>query len=166
MKKVLSIAACICFMLSLSGIAEACYTDKCGPKTLSGRFYNNYKLLMRNADQVGLDDTQKSSLKELKYGMKKDNIKTKAEIKVLKIDLAEALREDVKDQAAINAMIDEKYQLKARMKKDQIGALAAMDELLTDDQQNELRTLRKEKRSYKKSKAYRKKAADRMHKQN
>lgn len=150
MRKLTTVLLCLCFVLAATGPAEArseMREGKRGNYGLENKCYGDIKLLLMNADDLGLSLEQKEVIKNQKYELKKDKIKMQADIKILSVDISKELWTDDVDVEAVNDLIDRKYQVKAQWQKDLVAVRAAMNAALTDDQRSELRSLRKKTKS-------------------
>ena len=77
-----------------------------------GKFYGTAMLILRNKEELGLTDEQVDKIKVLKVETKKSLIRQNAEIDIVSVDLKAAEWEDPIDTAAVNKLIDKKYDLK------------------------------------------------------
>lgn len=101
-------------------------------------------ILCKNKDELGLTDSQVEKIKALKIATKKNLIKTQAEIDIVKVDIKALMWKDAIDTEAINKLIDQKYEFKKEKAKSSIDAYAKLKGLLTEEQQEKLKTLAKD----------------------
>ena len=100
--------------------------------------------ICKNKSELGLTDEQVEQIKALKIAAKKNLISTQAEIDIVKIDLQAEMWKDTIDTEAVNKLIDKKYELQKETAKSTVGAYAKIKNILTADQQKQLKTLYKE----------------------
>ena len=146
MRKISVVLLCLCFVLASSGLAEARSGRhrKGYGQGLYHKCYRDTKVILRNADELGLTDAQREAVRDHKYEMKRDKIRSKADIKLVSVDIAEQLRKEEVDMDAVNALIDQKYQLKAERQKDLVASRTAVTDVLNAEQKTRLKELRRE----------------------
>ncbi len=105
------------------------------------KFAHKAYLILKNQDELGLSDDQVDKVKDLMIKTEKDLIMKKAEIETLGLDIKAKMWEDTIDTDAVNALIDQKYELKKAKAKYLVGARAALKNLLTADQSKTLKSL-------------------------
>jgi len=99
---------------------------------------------IKNSDELGLKDEQIDKLKALGFAAKKDLIKRKAEIEVIAIDIMALKHADTVDLAAINKLIDKKYDLKKEKAKAMVASEVQIKNVLTDSQKEKVKDLWKQ----------------------
>lgn len=110
---------------------------------LEKKFLCKAHFVLKNSDELGLSDKQIKEIKTLKIDAKKDIIRKKSEIDLIAVDIKAAMYTDPIDTAAINKLIDKKYDLKKEKTKALVGAYAALGGTLTEEQKANLKALRK-----------------------
>jgi Spy/CpxP family protein refolding chaperone len=148
MKKLSIVLLCLCFVLASSGMAEAYSRSDTGGKgrgyDQSQKCYGDIKLILRNADELGLTEAQEEDIKKQKYEIKKNEIEKQAEIDLVGVDIKKELWKEDVNVNSVNALIDKKYQLKAQRQKDLVGARVAIKNTLTAEQKEKLEAIRKD----------------------
>lgn len=139
MKKLLVAAAVL--VLFLAGDVFA-YDQNYGWDS-KDMFSKKAMFILSNQDELGLSDAQVEEINNLKLGVKKDMIKKEADIEVLELDIESALLKDAPDITAVNALIDQKYELKKAKTKVSIESCAALKGILTSEQKTKLKSLNK-----------------------
>lgn len=97
--------------------------------------------ILGNRAELGLTDEKVEAIKALKLETEKALIKQNAEIKVVCLDIKAALHAAPTDVKAVNALIDQKYELKKAKAKSLVEAVAKLKSLLTKEQTEKLHTL-------------------------
>lgn len=108
---------------------------------LEAQFSAKAHLLMKSQEELGLSDDQMTKIHDLKMNTKKDMIRRDAEIEILALDIKSALHAETIDTKAVNALIDNKYDLKKEKTKALVGAYAALKEILTKEQKEKMKGL-------------------------
>jgi len=85
-------------------------------------------------DKLKLTDEQLDQIKDLKVALKKDLIRKKAEVKVIKIEIHSLMYEKEIDLAAINKLIDQKYEIKKAKSKMVVDSCVKLKKILTEEQ--------------------------------
>ena len=85
------------------------------------------------ADKLGLSDEQKTKLKELK-GNNEANRETQKKVREATMKQVELMKADKVDEAAVMAAIDEVFELRKAMAKEQAKRLIAVKTVLTPEQ--------------------------------
>lgn len=113
-------------------------------KSLEEKF--NYKLhfIMGNEEELSLSEDQVDKIKNLGIATKKGMIRAKAEIDVLGLDIKSELWKATIDTAAIDKLIEKKYDLKKAKAKASVKAYAALKGMLTAEQKEKMKDLFKE----------------------
>jgi hypothetical protein len=86
-----------------------------------------------------VSDEQLDKIKKLKVVLKKDLIRKKADIKVIKVDIRSLLYEDEVDVDVINRLIDQKYEIKKSKFKMVVESYAKLKKALTKEQMDNLK---------------------------
>lgn len=144
MRKLTIILLCLCFVAASSGLAEAGSKSKdSGGCKIYNKMYANTKIIMNNSAKLGISDAQREQVRKMKYETKKNKIKACADIKLAGVEISEALWKENVDLDKVNALIDKKYQMKARLKKDMVASYVALNEMLTPEQREKVKQMRK-----------------------
>jgi len=148
MNKRVVIAAVLIFSLVLAlTVADASAygygKDKGHKKDMGEMFTCKAHMILKNKEELGLSDDLVKKIKALKVTTKKDLIRRKAEIEIIAIDIKAIMWADVIDTEAANKLIDAKYDLKKEKAKASLAAYATLLGLLSDDQKEKLKEIRK-----------------------
>lgn len=158
MKRVITfftVVICALALVSPAAFADQCsmggkcnFESKGHGKMWSGKGHDEMVLhkahiALAKAKELGLSDDQVSRIKALTYNLKKSFIKEDADIKTLGLDIREAVTKDTVDTNAVNSLIDQKYALKAAKAKEAVGAYANLKKILTKDQYDKLKEIRR-----------------------
>ncbi len=114
-----------------------------GKEDLSGKFCGKAGFILKNGEELALTPKQEEDIKNLKAETKKALIKNQAEIEVIEVDIETALWMDAIDTAAVNVLVDKKYELKKEKTKMLVNALANLKNILTPEQKTKLKGLYK-----------------------
>ncbi len=98
-------------------------------------------LMLRDRQQLGLNDEQVAKFRDLRSGFQKDAIRAGAEIRILEIDLDDLLDQDKVDLAKVEAAVRKQQDLRTNLRLGRIKAIEQAKALLTDDQRQRLRTI-------------------------
>ena len=103
-----------------------------GQKELAGmeRFLNDPEFI----EKVGLTDDQIEKLTSIRTETSKAQIRNKAELQIIRIDLQDLLQQDNPDLKKIDAKLDEIGRLEVQLKKDMIHSFIEAKSVLTDEQ--------------------------------
>ncbi|MDD5455376.1 MAG: Spy/CpxP family protein refolding chaperone [Candidatus Ratteibacteria bacterium] len=103
----------------------------------------NYKVafILMNSENLGITGVQEMKIKDLKYKVEKELIMSKAEIEAADVDIMQAFGKDDIDVAAIDKLIDKKYEAKKMQAKELVDACASLRAILTMDQQRKIKDL-------------------------
>lgn len=100
-------------------------------------------ILIRLADKLDLSEEQKAELKDLATSHRKDVIRMKADREIAEVELQESIRQEEPDLDAIEDQIRGIANLEAQMKFSQIKARVDARSVLTEEQQEKLKELLK-----------------------
>jgi hypothetical protein len=115
--------------------------------SLEKKFFKKAHFLLENGDELGLTPEKVEAIKALKMETKKTLIRQDAEIEIAGMDIKAALYNFPVDIEAVNALIDQKYELKKQKAKATAGAIAKLKAELTKEQYDKLVTLWKGRES-------------------
>jgi len=101
---------------------------------LSDKLSSKAHFFYMNQEALGLTEEQVESIKALKMEVKKELVKRKADIKLVKIDIKSLLWQKDVDVDAINALIDKKYEIKKAKAKYLVSSYAKLKGMLTEEQ--------------------------------
>jgi len=99
------------------------------------------KMILSNKAELGLTDEQAAKVKDLSSKVKKDLIRKDAEIDIVAVDLKAQKYKDPVDVAAVNELIDKKYELKKDKAKYQVAAYAELKDIMTTEQKSKLKEI-------------------------
>lgn len=108
---------------------------------LEAKFYSKVKFMLTNYEELGLTDKQIEAIKALKFKVKRDLIKTDADIDIAKVDMKVELWKDKYDLNALDKIIDRKYDLKKEKAKYLVKAIADLKSILTDEQMKKAKSM-------------------------
>ncbi len=116
-----------------------------GPSGLGREGRHGLRMLaLLESDQVksalGLSEQQATRLREIMLDTAKSTVKTRADLEVHGIELAELLRADKPDHDAVVKKVQEISELRGEMMKQHVGALLAAKDVLTPEQQKKIRS--------------------------
>ena len=120
-----------------------CGKKDCRDKPLSKKVLKKLHMIFEHQEELGISDDQLAKIKELKIALKKDLIQKEADIDLVKVDIRSALYEDEIDLAAANKLIDQKYETKKSKSKQVVSTLAQLKKILTKDQMDKLKDLKR-----------------------
>ncbi len=112
---------------------------------LKSMFFKKTKMILKEAEELGLSDDQIDAVKKLKSDTKKSFIKIKSEIDTVKVDFEDAVSADEMDVSAVNSLIDKKYQLKAKKAKEIVAGMAKIKTILNEEQYTQFKDMCKNK---------------------
>ena len=135
MKKKLAVAA-LAFILAIVFCAPALYAE-----TLKDKFFKKVRFIMKNHEELGLSDEQFDEIKKLKTETKKDIIRKKSQTEVLDVEIHTEMWEDPTNLNTINALIEQKYDIKREKTKNIAEAYSELMKILTQEQRDKLKGL-------------------------
>ncbi len=135
-----------------------------GKMSMSKKFFMITMMIYKNKEEIGLTEDQRKQIESLKMELRKDNIKKKAELEILKIDIGSLMHKDQIDVAAVNKLIDQKYEIKKAKTKKGVESFVKLKKIITKDQMTKLKNLKKGKRKSHGSNGYRQGAHGDSHK--
>ena len=146
MLKKMTVLLLLVVFSSMCLMPQAVYADgkKMGydqKEGLEGKFCYKVKFMMKNKEELGLSDKQVAQIKDLKYSTKKELIKQNAEIDLAKLECESKLYEDKLDVAAMDQLIEKKYDLKKAKAKYLVSQYAKLKTVLTDDQMKKMKSM-------------------------
>ena len=138
----LAIAALVVCMSSATAFAGGWGKGgMCRKDGLDDKIYYKAKFMLMNEEELDLSDKQVDTIKDIKMATKREMVKKKAEIGLVKLDIKEKLYEDKVDPAAIDPLIDKKYDLKKAKAKYLVGQYAELKDVLTEKQKDQMKSL-------------------------
>jgi len=149
MKLIKTLSVCMVIMF-IVGISFTAFSANCGfmgkgkQDDLEKKFMCKVIMLMSNEEEMDLTEDQVKNIKDLDFKTQKELIMTNAEIEVLGLEMNVLMKSDTLDTAAINNIIDKKYDLKKQKAKSLVAALAGIKSILTEEQKTKLREMYKE----------------------
>lgn len=150
-KKMLALCTGVLVLLMAIPISQAFANGRpCGPGGRGGpgeldkMFFKKAHTILKNQAELGLTAEKAEALKALKFETLKAMIRQNAEIQVIDLDLCSQLHSTTTDMKTLNALIDQKYELKKSKDKLLTEAVVKMKGLLSKEQIEKLRALRKD----------------------
>lgn len=101
--------------------------------------------LLREQQELGLSDAQVQKIRELSLKSQKDAVQAQAEMESINLDIRSKMREENLDQAALGKLIDQKYESRKAYEKRAISSMAEIKSILTPEQKEKLKALKKER---------------------
>lgn len=108
-------------------------------------FAHKAQTLLRHREELGLSDAQVDKIRALETETNKKSIQQTADVKIAALDIQSKLRGDNVDLQEINALIDQKYALKAKEAKLLTAAYVDLKAQLTEEQRVKLKQLKRNK---------------------
>ena len=102
-----------------------------------------FEFFLNLREKLGLTDEQIDKLKTIKLEHAKAAIKTRAELKIKKLELRELLQAKEPDELAIKAKVKEIEDLRTRLTMNRINGRLEAQKVLTEKQLKQLRELRR-----------------------
>lgn len=109
-----------------------------GKHSIEDRFFNRAKLIYRNQDALNVNEKQINQIRDLKTDLKKDLIRKRAELDLIKIDIRALFYEDDIDVRAANDLLDKKYEIKKAKMKKLVSSYAQLKKILSKEQNEKL----------------------------
>lgn len=100
------------FLFAASVVVPSAYAKGGHKHSLEHKFNMKVKFILLHQDELNMSDEQVEVIKKIKMDLKKSMIRQKAEIEGIMVDFYSALHQDPIDIEAINALIDQKYEVK------------------------------------------------------
>jgi Spy/CpxP family protein refolding chaperone len=110
-------------------------------ESIQTKFFKTVRLIYLYQDELKVSDEQLAKIKELKVALKKDLIRKKADIKIIKIDIRSLLQEHEVDIEAVNRLIDQKYEIKKAKSKMVVESYAKLKKVLSKEQMDNLKEI-------------------------
>ncbi len=133
-------------LMHSNSFAEKGHGDFHKKMSMSDKFFMKIKMIYENQKEIGVTDDQLVQIKKIKTELKKDKIRKEAEIAILKIDIRSLMHKDKIDVAAVNKLIDQKYEIKKAKTKKVVESFSLLKKIITKDQMRQLKNLRKNKK--------------------
>ncbi|UCG60754.1 MAG: Spy/CpxP family protein refolding chaperone [Candidatus Zixiibacteriota bacterium] len=159
MKRLLTLALILTLATALAAAAQpaprgggCCDRPCCGPMgerqgmRMGGHHGNpGVRGILAHADQINLTDEQRDKLESLMTEFRLAQVDRRAALEKAQIEL-KALERDEADLNAVNAAIDKVSKLKADMQKARYAHRHQVMSVLTDEQKDQLKKLRKDRK--------------------
>jgi Spy/CpxP family protein refolding chaperone len=110
-------------------------------ESIDNKFFKKVKMIYLYQDELNVNEKQIDQIKELKIALKKDLIKSKAEMDIIGVDIRSLLYQDVIDVEAADELIDQKYEIKKDRMKNVIKSYAQLKKILTKEQIEKLKEI-------------------------
>jgi hypothetical protein len=107
--------------------------------SLEDKLFKKIHVIYEHQEEIGVSDEQMEQIKGIKTDLKKDLVKSEADIDVIKIDYKDALYQDEVDIDAVNKLIDQKYEVKKAKAKKVVAAYAQFKKILSKEQMEKLK---------------------------
>ena len=120
-----------------------CGKKDCKDKPLDKKVLKKLHMIFEHQEELGISDDQLAKIKELKVALKKDLIQKQADIDLVKVDIRSALYEDEINLNSVDKLIDQKYETKKSKSKQVVSTLAQLKKILTKDQMDNLKNLKR-----------------------
>jgi Spy/CpxP family protein refolding chaperone len=115
-------------------------------KSLEKKLMQMFKAIYNYEHELGLTEEQLAQIKAVKVDIKKELIRHKADIDIIKVDFDALLYEDELDLETINQLIEQKYEVKTSKTKKIVATYAELKKILTKDQMESLKALKSGKK--------------------
>lgn len=112
-------------------------------------FSHTAKTVLKSQEKLGLSKEQIQSIRDLKLNVSKSLTSQNAEIKNVQADIFAQMHNDKVDLAAVQKMIDQKYELKKAAEKTSVEAIVKLKSLLTEQQLESLKKIKQEYKGHK-----------------
>lgn len=99
---------------------------------------------LKNKEKLGLSAEQETKIKDLCAATKKSSIQIESDVEKIEVDIKAKIKGDTFDAAGINALIDKKFELKKQMIKSIVFSHATLLGILTPEQREKFREIKKE----------------------
>ena len=109
---------------------------------LAGRA-GGFRHILRFADEINLSEEQRTMLEELGYDFRLEQIDRRAEVKKAEVGLRALIRNEDTEEREVFDAIDRLSALKADLQKSRYTYQKQVKEILTEEQLDKLRELRK-----------------------
>jgi Spy/CpxP family protein refolding chaperone len=118
-------------------------------KSVKEKFFKKVKKIYLYQVELNVTDEQLDQIHDLKIALKKDLIRKKAEMDIIKVDIRSMLREDEVDVGSVNKLVDQKYEIKKTKMKKVVEAYAKLKKILSKEQMDKLKDIsRDQKKMY------------------
>ena len=135
MKKVISLVLAFSILtIPAYAFGSKHHKDKDKHKDLESKVLWEAGFLLEHKEDLALTDEQIAKLETLKLETKKSMIRKDAEIEAISLDIDAKLKTDDATPDAVNALMDQKYELKKEKSKELVAAYFDLKNLLTDEQ--------------------------------
>jgi Spy/CpxP family protein refolding chaperone len=117
-------------------------------KMKSGRMQKGggIEMLLKLGDEINLTETQRGKLEEMMIDFKLEMVDQKALIEKEQIKLKSLMKNDKSSESDVNDSIDKAAGLRADMQKKRFSHRKSIQNILTDEQKDKLKTLHKDKK--------------------
>jgi hypothetical protein len=110
-------------------------------KDIFEKFFHFAHDVIENHEELGLSREAVKKIIELKINTKKQMIKDAAEVELIAIDIFVELWGESTGTAAVNKLLDEKYELKKESMKRFIDSFMALKKMLTPEQVKKVKAI-------------------------
>lgn len=134
MKKMIALLVAMAFLTTAVAFANHGGYSKDSKADLEQKVCYKAGLIKMYGEKAGLTEEQVQQAKDLKYKTKKQVIEMDAKIESLKLDIWQEMYKDSADQAKIDALIDQKYDVKRAKAKVLVSAYLTLKNIPTKEQ--------------------------------
>lgn len=129
------------------GSAHACgFCKKDGSRfDAEDKFFFKAKMTLSMAQELGLSAEQVKTIKDLERNMKKEVLRTDADMEIIALDIEEQLSADVPEAEAIKAAVEKKFDLNKKKAQSLIDSYIALKGVFTKEQKEKLKELYKKR---------------------
>lgn len=122
---------------------------------LSHKAYIKAEFLVKNGQELNLDQELVNKIRDIKTNLKKEALRTRAEIDIVHIEMRNELEKGKTNGIKVPSLIDKEYELKKKIGKEAYNSLTELDKLLSAEQKEQAKMLFQKK--FKKSRYSKKK---------
>jgi Spy/CpxP family protein refolding chaperone len=145
-----TVGAFFVFFFLSAGSALAGHSGKSHSKSnyrgdLESKLFGKAHYILKNEEELGLSEDQVQQIKDLKRSVKKSLIMQKAQIEVIAVDIKSMLYDNPVDVEGVNALVDQKYDIKKAKTKGLVESFAQLKATLSEEQWAKLKSLWKSK---------------------
>ena len=134
------VALSMVFVFAMSGVALANHGGHDG-FSLKEKCYKKLGLLMQCGKQLKLTDEQMQTLKDKKFEIMRQHIQIESQMALVALDIKKQLMADAPNQTQIDALIDNKVELKRTLLKAFAKTIVDVKTLLTPEQRAQMKEL-------------------------
>jgi len=103
--------------------------------------------IFENHVELGFSEENLHKVKDLKINIKKNLIRSTAEVDIIAVDIMAKMWEESPDMVEINKLIDKKFTLKKESMKELLSAFLSLKKMLSKEQMHKLHSICKANKS-------------------